>query len=202
MTIQVPSVVAHPTEDVLEEYAFCRLSEKDLAKVENHLLICPNCQEALLRLDQFILAMKENSSEDARSGSAQSGRGAYVGYGTAIAIAVAALMVAAVAPEIHRTRVETPVQLVAFRGGENGALISAQAGSTLNLKVDLSDLTPSALYRLQIVDAQGIPVWTTESRASGSSFEVKMSPGLDRGVYWIRLYSGSELLREFGLRAQ
>jgi hypothetical protein len=202
MTIQVPSVVAHPTEDVLEEYAFGRLSEKDLAKVENHLLICQNCRDSLLHVDQFILAMKENAREEARSGAARTGRGTYLGYGTATAIAVAALMVAAVVPGIHRTRVETPVQLVAFRGGESGAMISAQAGSTLNLHVDLSDLTPSAVYRLQIVDAQGRPVWTTESRASGSALQVKMSPGLDRGVYWIRLYSGSELLREFGLRAQ
>jgi hypothetical protein len=202
MTIQVPSVVAHPTEDVLEEYVFSRLSEKDLAKVENHLLICPSCREALLRLDQFILAMKENSTEAARFKAARPVRGSYVGYGTAIAIAVAALMVAAVAPEIHRTRVEMPVQLVAFRGGESGAMISAQAGSTLSLHVDLSDLTPSPVYRLQIVDEQGKSVWMTESRASGNSLQVKMSPGLERGVYWIRLYSGSELLREFGLRAQ
>jgi hypothetical protein len=199
MTTQAPRVVAHPSEDVLEEYAFGRLSDEDLAKVEEHLLICQECRDLLQETEHFLLAIRQHAGEEA---SSRLRTRPLIGYGTALAAAVGALMVAAMIPGIHRAHVETPVQLVAFRGGESGAMIPAAAGATLNLHVDVSDLTPTGVYGVQVVDAQGAPVWRNEARASGGSLRLKMSPGLKPGVYWIRLYSGAELLREFGLRAQ
>ncbi|HML15918.1 MAG TPA: hypothetical protein VK419_02785 [Bryobacteraceae bacterium] len=113
-----------------------------------------------------------------------------------------ALTVVTMLPARHRVDDAKPVQLVAFRGGESGAMIRAQAGAALTLVVDLADLTPSDSYRLQIVDAKGTQVWDGESRAAGGTLKVRMSRGLQPGVYWIRLYSGDNLVREFGVRAQ
>jgi hypothetical protein len=42
------------TEGVLEEYSFNRLPEQITAVVEEHLLVCPDCQEALQSLEDFI----------------------------------------------------------------------------------------------------------------------------------------------------
>ena len=52
-------VNSHPSDEVIEEYRFDRLSEPATASVEEHLLVCVECQEALLNLDQFVMLMKQ-----------------------------------------------------------------------------------------------------------------------------------------------
>ena len=48
---------AHIAEDVLELYALGRLSEAEITPVEEHLLLCPACQDALAATDEFISAL-------------------------------------------------------------------------------------------------------------------------------------------------
>lgn len=199
--IKTLSTVGHVSEDILEEYAFLRLSNAETAIVEEHLLICPRCCQTLQKIDEFVLAVKQCPELAANSVAGGSIPRRFFGYGAALFAAVLGLTIATVIPRTHRMPDAKAVQLVAFRGGETGAMISAQAGAVLNLVVDLADLTPSGLYRLQIVNTNGIEVWTDEARANAGTLSMRMSPGLERGVYWIRLYSGGNLLREFGLRA-
>jgi len=45
---------AHISEDRLEEYAFNRLSEPESAEVEEHLLVCEDCQELVGNIDEYI----------------------------------------------------------------------------------------------------------------------------------------------------
>lgn len=40
---------SHPPEGLLEEYAFQRQAEEQVAPLEEHLLACSRCQEALAR---------------------------------------------------------------------------------------------------------------------------------------------------------
>ena len=44
----------HPTEEILEEYVFDRLPEELTAPIEEHLLICPICQDAIVDTDRFV----------------------------------------------------------------------------------------------------------------------------------------------------
>lgn len=202
MPIQIPSAIAHISEDTLEEYAFHRLPENDVAAVEEHLLWCPVCLHTLESVDEFILAMKHGARPAAQSTAGRHVPASSISLGVALAAAALGLTMTAILPAMHRAPVGKPVQLVAFRGGEGGAMLPADAGAALTLSVDLADLTPSGVYRIQIVDAKGNQVWNGESRASDGALKMRMSPGLTRGSYWIRLYSNGELLREFGLRAQ
>lgn len=202
MFIKLPSVAAHPSEDVLEEYVFLRLSEKDTATVEEHLLACPDCCQIIKNIDEFVLAMKQNRDAGVISTPGRSVRWKILGYGAAAAATVLALTAVTILPATRRVGDATPVQLVAFRGGESGAMIPARAGAALTLAVDLADLTPSGSYRLQIVDAKGTQVWNGESHAAGGTLKMQMSHGLKPGIYWIRLYSGDNLVREFGVHAQ
>jgi hypothetical protein len=48
----------HLLEDVLEQYAFNRLSEVDTETVEEHVLVCATCQSTLQEIDEYILLMK------------------------------------------------------------------------------------------------------------------------------------------------
>jgi hypothetical protein len=53
------SIQGHPTTEAFEEYAFKRLSEADTEALEEHLLVCPECQTSLAEVDEYILLMKQ-----------------------------------------------------------------------------------------------------------------------------------------------
>ncbi len=48
----------HATEDALEAYAMRRLSGRDVAHLEEHLLICPVCQTRLDEVDEYVRVAK------------------------------------------------------------------------------------------------------------------------------------------------
>jgi anti-sigma factor RsiW len=49
----------HISEELLEQYAVSgSLPEAELAPLEEHLLICPDCQDPLKELDEFIATMR------------------------------------------------------------------------------------------------------------------------------------------------
>lgn len=54
---------SHPSDDLLEEYAFRRLAEEQAAPLEGHLLACSSCQEALAEIDEYVLLMKRGTAE-------------------------------------------------------------------------------------------------------------------------------------------
>jgi hypothetical protein len=54
----LPSVPAHPAEDLLEEYSFGRIREPGLTSLEEHLLICAQCQAQLLEIDEYRAVLK------------------------------------------------------------------------------------------------------------------------------------------------
>ena len=57
------SFPAHPSDEILEEYGFHRLSEALVAQVEEHLLVCHHCQDAVVETDQFVEALKRASRQ-------------------------------------------------------------------------------------------------------------------------------------------
>jgi len=48
----------HMTDELLELYSLDRLSGADLERIEEHLLVCPECQERLKDTDAFVKAMR------------------------------------------------------------------------------------------------------------------------------------------------
>ncbi len=48
----------HPEDDVLELYALDRLTEADIAPVEEHLLVCQACRDRLVEWDAYVAAMR------------------------------------------------------------------------------------------------------------------------------------------------
>ena len=48
----------HVPYDLLEEYALRRVPARNRAPLEEHLLICPACQNSLAKIDEYILVMK------------------------------------------------------------------------------------------------------------------------------------------------
>jgi len=52
------AIADHFPDDVLEKYAMGKLSDKERAPVEEHLLLCPQCQTQLQDIDEFIQVAK------------------------------------------------------------------------------------------------------------------------------------------------
>ena len=200
----------HPTEEILEDYALDRLPEALAAHVEEHLLICPSCQESVLETDEFTAAMKGLASHPApvlsqvlaagRNGLRALPRvpGAPV-LVPVLAMFVLAFLMVSKAPQAPSKPVA--VSLSSLRGSD--ALSTAPAGKSLALSMEAPDLVSGREYRIEVVDAGGRTFWGGSASPSAGKLVATVAKPLTRGVYWVRLFGkNSELLREFGLSAK
>jgi hypothetical protein len=197
----------HPNEEILEDYALRRLPEALTAPVEEHLLVCHTCQDAVAASDEFVAALKCAASRPAPQSTSQPGGwwsvlpslASRVSLATIVALALLALVVVWNRPQEPSTPVA--VSLTSLRG--LSPLAPAPAGKRLQLSLDLPDLASAGEYRVEVVDAAGSPVWKGALSNLNGKLVATMSRPLGRGVYWVRLYGAdSELLREFGLSAK
>jgi hypothetical protein len=225
------SFTTHPSEDLLEEYAFQRLEEEQVAPLEEHLLACTSCQQALAEIDEYLLLMKQGTAQTAVSPARERRRSWWPrwipGFVTkwappfatnwadswawTAAGALACLVVAIILsyrPSGSVPIAPVPIAPVSLRGGEN---ITAPRGVPLELQLDPGDSSSPADYRVEIVTAAGKGVWNGAAKlkppASGGGFangklEAEVTPGLGKGLYWVRLYESEKLRSETGLLVQ
>jgi len=191
---------SHPSEEILEEYVFHRLPGVLVAQVEEHLLICESCQDAVAETDRFVSAMRTANEQPV---SAIGPFRSAWRTGTNLAPVLALVILALVAVWKHSPEASAPVavSLSSLRGA--ALLSSAPAGKPLQLSIEAPDLTADREYRVELVDAKGRPVWKGAVSATDGQLVATMTKPLGIGVYWVRLYgTDSELLREFGLSAK
>jgi hypothetical protein len=207
----LPSVGVHPSEEVLEEYSFGRIPEPALAALEEHLLICPVCQSQLLAVDDYKALMKSGivRFERVREASvAHSPRFWFPRLPGGINVFLAAAVLLVVSTTVIAWRMyltaaavspAATVRLIALRGDEADASASAPANRPLNLVIDRTDLPSSLSYRLEIVSSSGRQIWSGIARVADEAISAEAAARFESGVYWVRLYSGDRLLREFRL---
>ncbi len=51
--------VEHPSDDLLERYSMGRLTEAEMAPLEEHLLICEECRKRRVVMDFDVAALRE-----------------------------------------------------------------------------------------------------------------------------------------------
>jgi hypothetical protein len=200
----------HPTEEILEEFAFDRLPEVLTAQVEEHLLICSGCQDTVVEIDAFVCALKAavRHSAPAMGPVRSAWRNVLealprLAYRTSLAPALALVILALVVVWKHPQEASTPIAVSLSSLRAAGPLTLAPAGKPLLLNFEAADMTSGKEYRMEVVDAAGAPVWKGAVTATGGNLAARMSKPLSSGVYWVRLYGAdSELLREFGLSAK
>lgn len=185
------------TEEQLEGLALNNLRDGELEHAEEHLLVCPACQERLAETDSYLRAMREaaRAERHTRTQTAIS----ITRLAVAGALAAAGIVLVAV-PRLDR-EAAMPVRLEAMRGAS--AFTTAPAGKALRLSLDINGMAASGRYEVVIVDQAGREV--RRSRAASEQGGITAAPGLrlPAGRYFVRLYSASgELLREYGLDLQ
>ncbi|HYW43881.1 MAG TPA: zf-HC2 domain-containing protein [Bryobacteraceae bacterium] len=195
----------HLEEEQVEKYSMGCLPDAELAPIEEHLLTCEACRARISSHDDFAVAMKTAASQLRREPAKEKAR-LFV-FPRLVPMAAAAALIVVLAAVgtrvVNHTRAPAfAVSLQAMRGAGVGT--QAPAGRPLILQLDLAGLPPVA-HRVEVVDASGAVVWKgpTEGPPSpaGSTAAVSM-PGLNAGVYFVRVYaSPGGLLREYGLEA-
>jgi hypothetical protein len=179
----------HLDEEEIERYSLGDFPESDLARVEEHLLLCPSCQQRVESSDIFVRSMQQAAARVRREPEPAR---RWLGMPRfALAFGAAALLLAAVFLVPRQTLPPFAVSLSATRGA--GIEAKAPEGRTLSLQLDITGLAPADSYRVEMVDRSGKQVWTGMFPAT----QVKPCPA---GIYFVRLYSSAGgLLREYGL---
>ncbi len=210
----------HPSEEILERYALGRVGALEIEPIEEHLLVCPQCQERLSEADQYVLAMRDAArvllSEQPQASPATSfslwgkrklprERGVRWLW-PAGAVAFAALALSVMIPQ-QAMKHDAPqdVALAVSRGATHDLLTQVAAGHPLRLNIDLTEIPPAPSYRLDLVNDDGQVEWSGTGVGVRNRLHFALSHVLSAGKYWARLYAGSDtpvLVREYGMEAR
>jgi hypothetical protein len=117
------------------------------------------------------------------------------------AIAAAALAIVYFGPKQIAPRGKTALDLTATRGA--GDAVEAPAYHSLDLSLDLTGVSASGPYRIDLADERGSILRTATQAASGNRLTVSYADGVKPGLYWVRVSSPEgRLLREYGFQAR
>jgi hypothetical protein len=189
----------HMDAEDLERYSMGISSEEESEPLEEHLLTCDDCREHLRETDAYLVALRTTASQLRREEKFAARREwKFPAWFPALA-AVACLLLVMFAFRFERSaKPVVAVSLTALRS--NGSGSGVPAGRELMLYPDLTGLTDSSSYRLEIVDQTGRPV--RQGTLARAQHGIRI-PGLGAGLYFVRVYLPSgELLREYGLPIQ
>jgi hypothetical protein len=199
----------HISNEALEQYAMGSVPEPALAEIEEHLLVCSQCQQQLKEIDEYVGAMRRAAQELQQED--ESWKRFWMRVSRALtfrrlgwAMAVTALVLGAVALRIAITKTGPAepfaLMLETSRGSE---MQHAPARRRLAITLDVKGLPVFSSYGLELVDERGGGRLQLEPQVAADQSIIRTSvpKGLRRGVYFIRLYSPlKELLREYGLQ--
>lgn len=219
------SVLAHASEELLEEYSFGRICEPQLGQLEEHLLICLECQSALDDIEEYKVFMKAGLASFERErrarlvplksaaqlelpGPSPLGLWKALSLNSALPLLAAALLLLVAGTTVWRIRAPLArapiisVRLVAMRGGE-ASVASIPAGHPADLVFNRTDLPPDPSYQAEVVNSSGRRVWSGNVRIADRDLSIRLDQPLRAGIYWVHLNSsGGQLLREFGLNVE
>ena len=195
----------HASDEALEQYAMHSLVEPQLGEIEEHLLVCSQCQRQLEEIDAYVSAMRSAAQQLHQEDESRKTYWTHVsrvltfrGFGWGMA--VAALVLGAVALRVSSKRPVQPFSLV-LETSRGSRMQHAPAGRRLELSLDTQGLTSFSGYTLEVVDESARLQYQAQVTAEQSLVRVSLPAGLRRGTYFIRLYSPvRELLREYGLQ--
>jgi hypothetical protein len=188
-----------------------RLTEPELAEVEEHLLICPTCQDRLQEVDDFVRAFRlaaakrgAGSKDTLRPEAAEPWYAPGRAWLPTVAIwagGLAALLLIVVRPVPRDSLEDQPAQTIAL-SSERGVPRAATAkAGRISLRVDLRDPADRPL-RVEISRPDdGSVIWSDAFPAGQTSSTISPERAFPAGAYWVRLRGQDDgrLEKEFGL---
>ena len=209
---------SHFDEALLEKYAVDQLSVGQTALIEEHLLMCFECQMRLTGIDEYAqvvraaameltqaATLKPRVSEQrkrsvsewilGRSGSGPLGLPAPM-WAAGFTVLVAAMLI----PHRPEAAIKNEIALSASRGGDVVVAHASRHGQIL-LKIDTATLPAWSTYQVEVVDAVGRRIWRGELASRDNQILASIPAELRSGKYWVRVSTGPDLklLKEYGL---
>jgi anti-sigma factor RsiW len=203
----------HAPEGMLEEYSRAKLPDAEVECFEEHLLVCPRCQDRLAEMDAFVDATRRAAAqlrkEQAVFVAMQRGVWRWFPHPAWLAAAAGLAILLLGGAELRRAGYRSEpafsVYLQAERGGETPTSERAPAARPLRIHLDSTGLPALESYRVEIVDSSGARVFEAVTRREAGDLVVEMTRPLAAARYWVRLYEpgpAGALLREFGLQVR
>jgi hypothetical protein len=194
----------HPNGDDLENCLLNRVSEQERQTIEEHLLICDPCRDALQDIHATLLARNQALEELEREQPVRSRKWVRFGFPTPAYAACGAAVIALMSwTYLARTGAPIPesqVTLAATRSGAASQSDYARAGSRVTLKLDTTSLPAAERYLVEVVDLSGTRIWSGEVPARTPALTVRLTKPVPAGRYWVRLNDTAGVpLREFDL---
>ena len=199
------SGINHIDDETIDRYALGKLTEEELAPVEEHLLVCHACQDKLDGADAFVSAFRAAAPLAMAVAPPDPWYRRWfsipkIAWVPALAAMAILAIVVQTRPSLDRAQV---VELRTYRGAE--AASEVEAGSLLLLRLGTEGLKDREPYRVEIVDSRGTKIWYGVVAWSEGVASVHVPKLLGAGQYWVRLYEippDSDLVREYGLKVR
>jgi anti-sigma factor RsiW len=204
------SLDGHAPEAMLEEYSQGMLPDAETECFEEHLLVCPQCQDNLAEMDAFVDAARRAASrlrEEQAVLAVKPGVWSWFPHRAWLAAAAGLAILLVGGADLwragRRSEPAFPVYLQAERGGETPTNSRVPAARPLRIHLDPAGLPALKFYRVEIVDSSGAPVFQAVTPRGAGDLIVETARPFAAARYWVRLYEpgpAGALLREFGLR--
>jgi hypothetical protein len=192
---------SHVGEELLEQYSVGRLAESEVARVEEHVLLCESCQEKLELIDSWVRSIRRAAVQLPAESKSIWQFWRLPQFVPALAGTVFLVFAAGVGLQITKKGAVAPFA-IALEATRGESVASVPAGKPLLIQPGLEGLPRFSQYRLEVVDQSGHAVRDAALEA-GSSVAGTSIPAIAAGVYFVRVYSPSgELLREYGIEAK
>jgi len=195
----------HASDECLEQYALGSLEEPLLGELEEHLLLCSECQDQLKEIDAYVAAMQSAATQLEREEEARKRFWTRISAALTVrrlgwALALGAVVLIGLALRVWMSS-PGPSPVALFLETSRGSEVRhAPAQRPLELSLDMAAVAAYPSYQVEMVDATGRMQAQFTAQASGGKLTASLKKGLRPGNYFIRLYSPShELLREYGL---
>ncbi len=203
----------HVSEEILELYALGRLPEEQLGPIEEHLLVCPTCQDRLAETDAYVEAARRAARNfmmlppsrwqllwSRMTAWMENPLPAWAAVGAALVLMLFLVPRLVLQPRPQPAPAVT-VLLQTTRGVDPSLISKAPAGRPLRLSWDTMALPEVACCQVELVDAAGSVILRERL---GKADSLRTGP-LSAGRYWVRLYGlgpQQSLLREFGMQVE
>lgn len=180
-------------EEEIENYTAGTCLESEIARMDEHLLLCEPCQERVKAGDNFAHGMRAAAEQLRNQSEAETRRAWWPRFVPVMAAVLLALVAWQLRRDPDRHSSVFAVSLATVRGSNPAA--HAPSGIPLHLRLDLSALPSFPAFQVSVVNASGYQVW--QGPESGGECSI---PALSAGTYFVRVSSpAGELLREYGL---
>jgi hypothetical protein len=197
----------HESDERLELYALGRLSDSDVIRIEEHLLICDSCRDRLDDAANFAVPIRDELRKNPLPHRSRESSGVmdwlrgFMKPQFALAGALAMVLVGVVVfrPGSSPLVPVATLQLTAMRGAD---LKSVAPARELDLTFGDAPVSGAAL-NVEVVDAGGGPVWHGSPTSGRGGVHARIAKALPPGEYFARLYdSPGHLVHEYAFRVK